>query len=140
MNYNDIELPNCPVCQGTGLIEEENGWCVYVTCLDCGSRTAEVSFKTEEEKMEAAKKVGHYGATVMQAKGVSKIQRKFLGFSIDPETTIVLMIVKDEIVLDVIKKIYSVVDFKSEARGMVFALPISLVAGLNETYEKIDIE
>ena len=94
----------------------------------------------ETNVLEAAKKVGHYGATVMQAKGVSKIQRKFLGFSIDPETTIVLMIVKDEIVLDVIKKIYSVVDFKSEARGMVFALPISLVAGLNETYEKIDIE
>ena len=94
----------------------------------------------ETNVLEAAKKAGHYGATVMQAKGVSKIQRKFFGFSIDPETTMVLMIVKDEIVLDVIKKIYSAVDFKSEARGMVFALPISLVAGLNETYEKIDIE
>jgi len=94
----------------------------------------------ETEVLEAAKKVGHYGATVMQAKGVSKIQRKFLGFSIDPETTIVLMIVKDELVLDVIKEIYSVVDFKSEARGMVFALPVSLVAGLNDAYEKIDIE
>jgi len=94
----------------------------------------------ETEVLEAAKKVGHYGATVMQAKGVSKIQRKFLGFSIDPETTIVLMIVKDELVLDVSKEIYSVVDFKSEARGMVFALPVSLVAGLNDAYEKIDIE
>lgn len=94
----------------------------------------------ESEVLETAKKVGHFGATVMQAKGVSKIQRKFLGFSIDPETTVVLMVVKDELVLELVKKIYSVVDFKSEAKGMVFALPISLVAGLNDTYDKIDIE
>lgn len=93
----------------------------------------------ESEVLEAAKKAGHYGATVMQAKGVSKIQRKFLGFSIDPETTIVLMIVKDELVLKLMKNIYSVTDFKSDAHGMVFALPISLVAGLNESYDKIDI-
>ena len=94
----------------------------------------------ESEVLEAAKKAGHYGATVMQAKGVSKIQRKFLGFSIDPETTVVLMVAKDEVVVDLMKKIYTVIDFKSDARGMVFALPVSLVAGLNDTYDKIDIE
>ena len=93
----------------------------------------------EQEVLEAAKKVGHYGATVLQAKGVSRLKRTFLGFSIDPETTIVLMIVKDDIVVDLIKKIYDVVDFKSDARGMVFALPVSMVAGLNDTYDKIDI-
>ena len=93
----------------------------------------------EQEVLEAAKKVGHYGATVLQAKGVSRLKRTFLGFSIDPETTIVLMIVKDDIVVDLIKKIYDAVDFKSDARGMVFALPVSMVAGLNDTYDKIDI-
>ena len=25
-----IELEDCPVCRGTGLMQEENGWCVYV--------------------------------------------------------------------------------------------------------------
>ena len=49
------------------------------------------------------------------------------------------MITKSEIVVPVIKSIYSVVDFKSEARGMIFVLPISLVSGMNESYEKIDI-
>ncbi len=93
----------------------------------------------ETEVLEAAKKAGHNGATIMQAKGVSRLKRKFFGFSIDPENTIVMMVVKDEQVLEVIKKIYDAVDFKSEARGMVFALPVSLVAGLNDTYEKIDI-
>ena len=93
----------------------------------------------ETEVLEAAKRANHCGATVLQAKGVSKIQKKFLGFSIDPEATIVMMVVKDELVLDVMKKIYDVADFKSEARGMVFALPVSMVAGLDETYDKIDL-
>ena len=93
----------------------------------------------ESDVLDAAKSVGHYGAFIMQAKGVSRLQRKFLGFSIDPENTVVMMLVKNELVVPVIKSIYSVTDFKSEARGMVFALPVSLVAGMNDTYEKIDI-
>ncbi len=94
----------------------------------------------ETEVLEAAKAVGHFGAFIMQAKGVSKIQRKFLGFSIDPENTVVMMLVKKELVVPVMKSIYSSVDFTSEARGMVFALPVSQVVGMRDTYEKIDID
>ena len=93
----------------------------------------------ESEVLEAAKAVGHFGAFLMQAKGVSKMQKKFLGFSIDPENTVVMMVVKKELVVPVIKSIYSVTDFKSEAKGMVFALPVSLVAGMKETYENIEL-
>jgi len=52
----DIELQDCPYCHGTGLLEEENGWCMSVTCLDCGSQTASFPFNTPEEKVEAARK------------------------------------------------------------------------------------
>ena len=52
---NDIELLDCPLCHGASLLEEENGWCLYVSCLDCGCHTAEVSFKTPEERLKAAK-------------------------------------------------------------------------------------
>ena len=34
--FEDLELLDCPICHGPGLIEEENGWCLYVQCLDCG--------------------------------------------------------------------------------------------------------
>lgn len=93
----------------------------------------------ESEVLEAAKSVGHFGAFLMQAKGVSKMQKKFLGFSIDPENTVVMMVVKKELVVPVIKSIYSVTDFKSEAKGMVFALPVSLVAGMKDTYDNIEL-
>ncbi|MBE6949563.1 MAG: hypothetical protein E7456_06935 [Ruminococcaceae bacterium] len=56
-NINELELFDCPVCQGSGLIEEENGWCVYASCLDCGTHTAEVPFNNEEEKLEAIRRV-----------------------------------------------------------------------------------
>ena len=90
----------------------------------------------EGEVLEAAKLEGHSGAMVMQAKSVEKVRKRFFGFSADPESSIVLMIVKSEIVVPVIKSIYSVVDFKSEARGMLFVLPISMVCGLDEIDEE----
>ena len=36
--YEQIELQECPICGGAGLMEEENGWCFYAACLDCGAR------------------------------------------------------------------------------------------------------
>ncbi len=60
MDLNEsVELLDCPHCHGTGVVEEENGWCVYVSCLDCGCHTAEVSYRTPEERMEAAKSAAH---------------------------------------------------------------------------------
>ncbi|MCR5732451.1 MAG: Lar family restriction alleviation protein [Sphaerochaetaceae bacterium] len=50
-----VELLDCPRCHGVGVVEEENGWCVYVSCLDCGCHTAEVGYNTPEERLEAAK-------------------------------------------------------------------------------------
>ena len=93
----------------------------------------------EGEVLEAAKLEGHSGAIVMQAKAVEKVRKRFFGFSIDPESSVVLMLVKEDLVLPVIKSIYSAVDFKSEARGMLFVLPVSLVCGMDEIYENIDI-
>ena len=37
---NEIELQDCPLCGGAGLLEEEGGWCLYIQCLDCGCHTA----------------------------------------------------------------------------------------------------
>lgn len=90
----------------------------------------------ESDILEAAKSVGTSGGILIQAKGISKSQKKFLGINISPDDTVVMILVKDELVVPTIKAIYSVIDFKSEAHGMVFALPVSSVAGMNETNEK----
>lgn len=92
----------------------------------------------EGEVLEAARAEGHTDAIVMQAKGVEKVRKRFFGFSIDPENSVVLMIVKSDMVVPVIKSIYSAVDFKSEARGMLFVLPISMVCGMDDIYDSFE--
>ena len=55
----DIELQDCPICNGPALLEEESSHWLYVTCLDCGAHTAEVAFDKPSERLTAAKQVSH---------------------------------------------------------------------------------
>ena len=57
--YEEIELQDCPVCDGGSLLEEECGSGFYVMCLECGCHTVVVDFKSEKDKLDAAKKVAH---------------------------------------------------------------------------------
>ena len=55
----EIELQDCPYCRGTGTVEDEQGWCVYVTCLDCGAHTAEIRYERDAERLDAAQRAAH---------------------------------------------------------------------------------
>ena len=57
--YEQIELQECPVCGGAGLMEEENGWCFYAACLDCGAHTAEIRYERDAERLDAAQRAAH---------------------------------------------------------------------------------
>lgn len=68
----EIDLEDCPVCRGVGAMQDEQGWCVYVACMDCGSQTAHSAYQTPEERLQAAQrsallwnmgKVVHTGAS-----------------------------------------------------------------------------
>ena len=65
-------LQDCPRCGGPGLLEEENGWCVYAVCMDCGAQTAPFEFNTPEERVAAAEKVArlwNVGKVIRQENG-----------------------------------------------------------------------
>ena len=50
-----IDLHDCPICGGAGILEEEDmGF--YVAWLDCGSYTGTVGYKSEDGKLTAAEK------------------------------------------------------------------------------------
>ena len=57
--YEEIDLQDCPLCGGAALLQEEQGWCFYITCVDCDCHTVEVPFKGDEQKIEAAKSAAH---------------------------------------------------------------------------------
>lgn len=54
--FDEIELQDCPICGGAGLLEEEGGASFYVSCLDCGSRTVNIDYKEKEKAKEAAQR------------------------------------------------------------------------------------
>ena len=54
--YELVELGDCPLCEGPGILEEcDHGF--YAICMDCGNQTVVASYKGDEDKLDAAKKV-----------------------------------------------------------------------------------
>jgi hypothetical protein len=52
---NEVELHDCPLCDGGSILEEEgNGF--YAMCMECGCYTVHVDYKNEEDRLTAAKK------------------------------------------------------------------------------------
>ena len=54
--HETLSMEDCPICNGPGLLEEENGWCWYVVCMDCGAQTAAIEYRRSEDREEAARK------------------------------------------------------------------------------------
>lgn len=52
-----IELEECPVCRGDGLLMHEGGWNVQVECSQCGTHTVYIEYNNSEEKSAAEKAV-----------------------------------------------------------------------------------
>lgn len=52
--HEELPLQDCPFCGGAGLLEEENGWCWYVMCMDCGAQTAHFEYKSPADRLAAA--------------------------------------------------------------------------------------
>lgn len=52
----ELEICDCPLCDGGGILEEECGCGYYVMCWQCGCRSVTIDFHSEEERLEAAKK------------------------------------------------------------------------------------
>ena len=56
-NKDIIELEECPICRGAGMITHEGGWSVQVECCDCSAHTVFVEYNNEQERREAEQKV-----------------------------------------------------------------------------------
>ena len=78
----DIELEDCPICRGAGLIQDEQGWSVSVACMDCGAETAHAEYRTPEERLEAALVQAAWSAGRFQPGRPSLWPRKHSFFSV----------------------------------------------------------
>lgn len=85
-----------------------------------------------ETVMDAAKKLGARGGTVINARGTAnKDAETFFGISIQPEKEIVMILVPSELKDDILHAIYKEAGLDSAGQGIAFALPVDAVVGLS---------
>ena len=89
--------------------------------------------------MDAAKKLGARGGTVINARGTApKDAETFFGITIQPEKEIVMILVPSAIKDDVLHALYKDAGLATAGQGIAFALPVDNVVGLSEQTEKKD--
>ena len=87
--------------------------------------------------MDAAKKLGARGGTVINARGTaSKDAEKFFNITIEPEKEIVMILVPSAIKDDVLHALYQEAGLDTPGQGIAFALPVDSVVGLSEGDEQ----
>lgn len=86
--------------------------------------------------MEAARKSGATGGTVINARGTSTpaAESKF-NISVQPEKEVVMIVVDREIKDAVLHALYKSVGLNTDGHGIAFAMPVDSVVGLPERME-----
>ena len=85
-----------------------------------------------EVVMEAAKKLGASGGTVINARGTApKDAESIFGITIQPEKEIVMILVPSSIKANVLHALYQEAGLNTAGQGIAFALPVDGVVGLS---------
>lgn len=82
--------------------------------------------------MDAAKKYGAKGGTVIHGRGTAaKDAEKFFNITIQPEKEIVLILVNTKIKDAILKGLYDAIGMETNAQGIAFSLPVDDVIGIS---------
>lgn len=83
--------------------------------------------------MDAAKKLGARGGTIINARGTAgKEAEAFFKITIEPEKEIVMILVPTKIKDDVLHALYKEVGLDSAGQGIAFSVPVDNVVGLTD--------
>lgn len=86
-----------------------------------------------EAVMDAAKKLGARGGTVINARGTaSKEAETFFHITVSPEKEIVMILVPKKIKDDVLHALYKEVGLETAGQGIAFSVPVDSVVGLSD--------
>jgi hypothetical protein len=83
--------------------------------------------------MEAAKKAGATGGTILRARGTANPEaEEFYNISIQPDKEILWLIVPKDIKDDVMHELYQDAGLNTPGKGIAFSLPVTHAIGLHE--------
>ena len=89
-----------------------------------------------EEAMDVAREQGVRGGTILNARGAARPdEAAFFGITVHQEKEILMMVVEKEIRDNVLNALYKEMGMAKKAKGIVFSLPVSDVAGLVQIEE-----
>jgi nitrogen regulatory protein PII len=92
-----------------------------------------------EDAMDVAREQGVRGGTILNARGVARAdEAAFFGITIHHEKEILMMVVEKSIRDNVLNALYKEMGMAKKAQGIVFALPVSDVAGLVQIEQKAE--
>ena len=84
-----------------------------------------------EEVMDAARRAGATGGTVLRARGTANAAaEKAFGITVSPQKEIVMMLVKAGLRNDILHSLYSVMGLDTPGHGIAFSMPVDGIAGL----------
>jgi nitrogen regulatory protein PII len=90
-----------------------------------------------ETVMDAAKKVGARGGTIINARGTAgKEAENFFGISVQEEKEIVLILTEKNNRDAILSALYDEVGLNSAGQGIAFSLPVDGVVGLTPIEKK----
>lgn len=91
-----------------------------------------VSAGFSERVVEYIRSVGATGATIINARGVSSMQKEIMGISVDREKEIVLTLTDNETAEKIMEAVKQNEAFKAEAHGVCFTLPVIKTIGIRQ--------
>ena len=87
-----------------------------------------------EVVMDAARKAGAKGGTVMRGRGTANPEaEKLFGLSVSPQKEVVMMVVESAVRNAVLHALYISSGLDTPGQGIAFSLPVDGTAGLNYT-------
>ena len=87
-----------------------------------------------EAAMDAAKKCGARGGTVIHARGTANTEaEKIFGITVEPDKEIVMILVPEGLTDAILHGLYREVGLDTAGQGIAFALPVDKVVGLRMT-------
>ena len=85
-----------------------------------------------DEVMDAARKFGARGGTVIRARGTASPEaEKIFNIAIQPEKEIVMILVDSGIKNDILHALYKAVGLNTPGQGIAFTMPVESVVGLS---------
>ncbi|KKM73576.1 hypothetical protein LCGC14_1409090 [marine sediment metagenome] len=102
---------------------------------------ATVKTEISDKVVDAAKKAGVPGATIITARGTGIHEAKtFFGLSLEAQTDIILFLVEEHMVDEIMDVISEAGEFNKPGTGIAFSIPVDHVHGMESQIDKFKKE